>query len=315
MEFDFKYYSPKYFDSLVKLLDKCFSIENKNKDGLVKWKYFDEFFNNKSIGAIAVNNDNVIGFYSNIPIPTSLRNQRFNSLLCTDMSTDPDFRGKGIISNLSKMVYEKVGEENYDFSIGFSNDEGVKVDKNASGYGYIVLGKLVRYFKLSLRKKKTDYILSPTDKFENSYADNDSNYIKILKDLDYLNWRYLKKPNSECEIYELKRKGESVGYVVLRFLKNKCYVYDIISEKDERLIYCQILNAIENEVRSKNIKVVIYNVLDNIYWQGVFGRFKYFKKSNNKVNYYLTIKFHKDLENLDYLKNKNNWLLMNGDIL
>jgi hypothetical protein len=236
-------------------------------------------------------------------------------MVCTDMCTDIRHRGKGLISKLSTEVYNEVKKKKYDFSLGYSNDEGVQVDKHANNYGYIIVGKFVRYFKVVVSKKNINYKLVRTNTLDQDYYSHYSNYLRIKKDHDYLYWRYLKKPNREYDIYNIIEDNKVVGYVVLRFLKYKCYIYDIITENDDKKHMITVLRSIENKALEHNIRLVIYNVLDNDYWKTLFNKYIYLKRINNNINYYLTVKIHNNKIPIDIILNNDNWLLMNGDIL
>ncbi|MCU0495894.1 MAG: GNAT family N-acetyltransferase [Anaerolineae bacterium] len=59
-----------------------------------------------------------------------------------NMSVHPDYRGLGLIKQVSKPVYEAVIGEGGIAGVGFSNAEGVKVDQKSKGYGYQVVGQM-----------------------------------------------------------------------------------------------------------------------------------------------------------------------------
>ncbi len=305
-----KKFSKKYLASLTSLLNNSFKIETPNKEKLVDWKYFDKHLNNQTITYIAVDDtDSVVSHYTNIPI-TVIADRKYKAMVCTDMCTDPKFRGQGLISQLSSRVYSEVRKQGYDFSIGFSNDQGVQVDKHSDKYGYQIIGRFVRYFKVVLLASSAQYKLVKNSNIAG--FENNSSYYKILKTPEYITWRYTKKPNNDYEIFDINDEEKVLGLVVLRFMNHKCYVYDIISDQNSDIK--KTMQAIDNLAIKRLAPLIIYNVLDNNYWKKVFGPF-YFKKTYNHTNYYLTIKIHN--ENLDdqRLGNKENWLVMNGDIL
>lgn len=316
MEYRVIKYSTSYLPSLTFLLDRTFTIENKDKVGLIIWKYFDKFLKNQTVTYIVLDqNKKVIGHYSNIPLSVSYTNKSYKSLVCTDMCTDLAHRGKGLISKLAAKVYLEVKNKNYDFSLGFSNDAGVKVDRYSKNYGYCIVGNFVRYFKFVIYRKNIKYKLISTNKFASDFYSPNSKYLKIKKDRNYLNWRYFKKPNSEYEVYTIAENDIIHGYVILRFINYKCYIYDIVTKNEDRNHMITVLRSIENKALDNKIRLIIYNVLDNNYWKSLFNRYKYFKKVRNNINYCLTIKIHSQSIKKNFVLNKENWILMNGDIL
>lgn len=317
MDYKFQKYSSDYLPSFTELLDKSFDIENKDKQALIQWKLFDNYHNGKTITYIALDKeDNVVGQYTNLPVKIAYGDKIYNSMICVDMATDINHRGKGLITKLSQYVYQEVVGNKYDLTIGFSNDDGLKVDKNASNYGYKIVGRFVRYFKIVVYRKNIKSKIVLTDHFETSSEfGNKANFLRIYKDYYYLTWRYLSKPNSEYSIYQIVQNEIAVGYVVLRFKGNKCYIYDILVNNISKKEMITVLRSIENKALDKGIRIIVYNVLDNNFWKSLFNRYKYFKKTNNKINYYLTVKIHNPSLLPEFILDKENWLLMNGDIL
>lgn len=315
MEYKIVKYSPIYFSKLTRLLAETFSIENKNKKGLIKWKYFDPYFNKKSITYIVVDkNDNLVGHYSSMPISIQYGEKEYKTTLSTDAATDINHRGKGLMSKISAALYKKVAQKGYDFSFGYPNEVGVVMDKHSKNYGYQVIGIFVKYFKFIIFRKNTPYTLVKLNSPEKvtGITSADENFYKIKKNKEYLTWRYLKKPNNEYEVYRIVYDKKDVGYAILHFTQNKCYVLDIIAGKDI-IKMKDIVKSIENRALDRKIRLVIYNVFDNEYWKKIFG-FPYFKKAKGGVNYYFSVHTHTDTLPANLL-NKEHWFLMNGDIL
>lgn len=59
-----------------------------------------------------------------------------------NMCVHPLYRGQGLIKKVSQPVYESIHAEGGIAGVGFSNAEGVQVDRKSKGYGYQVLGHL-----------------------------------------------------------------------------------------------------------------------------------------------------------------------------
>lgn len=316
MKFKIVKYSPIFLSFLTKLLTQSFSIKNKDKTGLIQWKYFDSFFKNKSVTYIALDNhNNVVGHYSSMPITIQSGKTTYKATLSTDAATDVNHRGKGIMSELANKLYNDLRTQGYEFSFGFPNKTGVVMDKYSKNYGYKVVGIFAGYLKFVITRKKTPHTLtkinSPDSLKDIEYASE--NYCTIKKDKAYLTWRYLKKPNNEYEIYRIDHSKNIVGYAILRFTKRKAYIYDIVTNRNEISDMKSILHSIENKALDRNVRLVIYNVLDNEYWKKLF-RFPYLKKVNNRNNYYFSVHIHDNRFNPS-VTNKERWLLMSGDIL
>ena len=59
-----------------------------------------------------------------------------------NMCVHPDYRGQGLIKRVSTPVYAAITARGGVAGMGFSNAEGVQVDRHSKGYGYQVVGRL-----------------------------------------------------------------------------------------------------------------------------------------------------------------------------
>ncbi|MCP5094152.1 MAG: GNAT family N-acetyltransferase [Chloroflexi bacterium] len=59
-----------------------------------------------------------------------------------NMAVHPDYRGKGLVKQVSKPVYDCIKAEGAVAGVGFSNADGVKVDRYSKRYDYQILGKM-----------------------------------------------------------------------------------------------------------------------------------------------------------------------------
>jgi len=315
-EYKFVRYQPSYLTSLTKLLTRSFAIENTDKTNLVAWKYFDPFFKNKSFTYLTVDrNNSVVGHYSSMPIPIQYGKKTYKTTLSTDAAVDIRHRGQGLMSKMSALLYKDVRENGYDFSFGYPNEVGVVMDKHSKNYGYTLVGKFVKYFTFVFFRRSVSYSLSKVSSPDllTQIETGRHKYLTIKKDRAYLSWRYFKKPNNDYEVYQIGTKKKIAGYVVLRFTRLKCYVYDIVTFDTTQKHLKTIFHAIENKALDKNVRVVVYSVLDNAYWQKLF-RFPYVKKFYGRTHYYLSV--HPHNKHIDpAIFDKGHWLMMSGDIL
>ncbi len=65
-----------------------------------------------------------------------------------NMAVHPEYRGRGLIKQVSQPVYAQLQENGVLAGVGFSNAAGVQVDKKSKGYGYQVIGQLRPYLAI-----------------------------------------------------------------------------------------------------------------------------------------------------------------------
>jgi hypothetical protein len=308
-------FEEKYFDGLVDLLSLTFSMKSKDKASVIRWKFFDKVHKKRTVTYLALSDNTVVGHYSNIPLDVSYGNKAIKATACIDMATHPDHRGKGLISQMSHEVYRHI-EKQFDVSIGFSNENGVKVDRSSKNYGYFIVGAFVSFAKIVIHKKQTPYTLSKVHSFNKTVSEsNDEKLFMLAKTQEYLKWKHIDNPYYSKTIYEIKENEHFVGYAMVKESKNRWYVQDVILPQYNEQIISNVLKAIQNEAFEKGIRLVLVYVLDNSLWRNLLLKNKYAPAVLKRKKFYLTIKFHNKLNEQALMVDKDNWFVMGGDII
>ena len=254
--------------SLTALLDHSFNIQNPAKEALVNWTFFAAAHHQSTICYTAITADNcMVSQYANVPIALHDNGNALNGMVCVDMTTHRDHRGKRLISQLAERVYADVVAAGFDLSIGFSSEAGIKVDQNATGYGYQVVGRYVRHVYPLWRPQVTPYTLTPAPSFSempDKLLLMPGDPLGIAKTADYLTWRYVEKPCNDYQIYRLNNVGAFAGYVVIRPSSRGAYIYDLIADFTD---FNLIRAAVHNLLLARHQSTATWYVLDNHFWR------------------------------------------------
>lgn len=62
--------------------------------------------------------------------------------MSVNMAVHPDYRGLGLVKQVSRPTYAALAKQGIRHGVGFSNAAGVQVDKHSKGYGYQVIGQM-----------------------------------------------------------------------------------------------------------------------------------------------------------------------------
>ncbi len=301
--------------SLTDLLTSGFKILSVNKQAPLIWKYFSNKTDFPVTAYVAKVSDEVVSFYSNKVIPIRNSENIFLAGSCLDMATKPEQRRKGLIKQLSKKVYEVVAEKKQPFSFGFSNEQGVKVDQNYSGYGYFVVGKFVNIYTTILNlhfDKKSRYSLTPVTDFTQQ-PESYGTYFHIDPSNSYLNWRYIQRPENKYEIYELWENEHFLGYVVVVLGKYQLSVLKITANL-EAINFDALLSQLRKLSYKKRKFFLNFFVLQNSFWKTVFRNKLTIKQQ--QPDYFLTVKPGViDPQTQNKILKPDNWICMGGDIM
>lgn len=134
-----------------------------------------------------------------------------------NMCVHPDYRGRGLIKQVSAPVYHTLRDAGALLGMGFSNAEGVQVDRNSKGYGYRVLGRLLPTMIYFLPRLSRSPQLELTTEWPGlPVLLNDKSLIHLYNDACRIHHRYAAHPFRQYHYAVWRERGELCGVVVYR---------------------------------------------------------------------------------------------------
>lgn len=241
------------FQSLFK---DCFN-RDITKEFLI-WRYInnplDEMFVN-----VAIENNKVIANYSVSPFRLSINGKLEKAALSMTTMTHPDFRGRGLFTELASGLYEKLEKSNYGAVIGFPNNNSHFTFVSKLNWQNIYE---IPTMKLELSKSR---VFNSDSKF---HIINDKDFlldyfkvisnnkkIKVYKSLAYLKWRYRDNPVNKYDNYVIAKSGEVLSSIIVKSFNN-CEI-DIVEINSLDNSYTkQLITYIIRNARNENVKYI-----------------------------------------------------------
>lgn len=300
MSIVYRSFSKDYETEVLRLLNICFPLNQITKESF-EWKHLDKFFQGRQKAMIALDADKVCAFVCFNPLVVVNKDNRLEYYSCSVQATHPDYRRRGIITELTKAIEKELGPDTNYF--GFSNESGVKIDFHSKTIGYKVLGQMrTRYILPSPLKNRyrIHKVKGVTSKVNLSINDN---LFFLERSNQYFDWRFIRNPKVKFEYYEIYKKEKFIGVVVMK--KSK-YKYEIIKILPLRLDFLKdIINAVSHIAYKKKVALISFSYLPNHVWKSVFPALSI----SRKIEMYFTVK------SLDENTQKvDNWLIQGGDI-
>lgn len=310
MEYNFRKIEFHDRKKLTKLIDTSFGLKTIHKLSLVDWKFFSPLKTDLCAYGAFSGKGELVSFYSDKNIPIKFSDRVFKTAICLDMCTHPDHRRKGLITKLSKLVYRDLRRYEYDFSFGFSNENGIKVDKYASDYGYKIVGQFETFRKvLFFPKKVSGFVIKKARTIKNHGGK--IKYFQIDANTDYLKWRYLSKFKlKNYFIYNVYKDKKIVGTLIASENRRSIGLLKIVVDKEEN--FKTVIEVASSYFFKQGKIYLTVTVLTNKFWKELFRKTG-FLPYKQKENYYLTVLSHK--YNDKNLLDPNSWLLMGGDLM
>ena len=297
---------------IFNIIERNLRLSKKTSKSQLEWRYINSKFlaNSTAYGAFTKNKA-LVSFYANVPHGLIHGQKKMKTSLCLDMTTDREYRRKGLVTQLASCVYREIDISDIPFNIGFSNKDGIKVDKNSTKYGYKIVGSFETFLFIGKTKSST-YLFEKIESLSSINVPSDK--YQIDKNSKYLDWRYHNKDFQKYLYYKVKDQNKTIAEIVVKKTSTKIEVFDM--HLKEGSDYSSILQSLPQLAQKLGRSITSITVLNNSFWSKVFIDSRYRRQPLSKQKYYLTVRTNLRLrsDQKDFL-DKENWLLFSGDIL
>lgn len=244
--------------------------------------------------------------YDDTPIPIGMS---------INMAVHPDYRGQGLIKQVSQPIYSHLTDNNVMFGMGFSNAQGVKVDKHSKGYGYQVVGQMQSLITIAKSFKRPPLILSGDIlRYRDLQMSNHQQKTHFHKDLAYITQRYGHHPLRQYHYGIWEDDEQILGIVIYKYVKlwgvPSVALMDVCGDNLEEL-----LMQWSTTLRQNNIYLIHTLVTPQSAIKDMLNRhWHVYQAPFSRTPYYLTLKpLSKQIESS--LLNFDQWNLIGGDVL
>jgi GNAT superfamily N-acetyltransferase len=231
---------------------------------------------------VAEDNGKIVGHYPLVFMMLKAGNQLAKASQNIDQMTHPDYRYQGIASRLGKMALREAEREGVHITIGFANQASYVVDVRAGWFdvaarqivfkalswgntlklrisnrllsklgaigGNILSSVFYRSEKApALEGVRITQISSFDERIDELWARVSNNYpVMVVRNKEYLNWRYAAIPDVHYSIYIAEKEGDIHGYLVLRCVQQggtkTGIIFDILATS-QQIYQCLISQA------------------------------------------------------------------------
>jgi hypothetical protein len=261
-DLDYEEYSNMKKLAFAELLKKTKVTNDYLNEKYFRWKYHTPY--GKAVIAIIKDGSRIVASTAMIPLYLQYKNSIFRGWQPCDVATLPEMRGNGYFQNCIQTLSDYLKPREIFFS--FPNKYSVRGVQNI---GWVPKGIITTWVNpMSLFADESSNKIQQIFKFDdvhNSFIkdiDNDD-YVTIVKDSVYLNWRYVQNPIFQYHIFTLDDQGKQQGYIVARtadILNHKiAIVMDLCSLRPE--IDIILLRYIAQWAKKLSRKTIV--LLDN----------------------------------------------------
>lgn len=269
---------------------------------------------------LAVAGQKIIGQNAQIPLPMKIGEQICKGSIAVDVITHPDYQRQGIQNAIRKQLFDSNRGKGISISYGTATRNIFPLyGRMDSPYPHfnicqpallvkiISLGKLLtsRYKIPGVASNLMDSawarITSRTSSFKNtgiitqqvsSFDESIDAFwqkasgikrVMVVKNMKYLNWRYVEKPGKEYKIFIAKRNDETVGYVVLKLENNtmtRGFIVDLLALPDEDIITQMLIARAMEYFRAEGVATVLCLMLTDTPYYGILRKLGFMQRNS-----------------------------------
>jgi GNAT superfamily N-acetyltransferase len=299
---------------------------------------------------LAVANKKIVSINPSLPFRMKIENQVYKSGLGFDIMTHPDYQRQGILSALSLVHFEYVVKNGVSITFGTSIPQRLPIYQKLKiphdmyaicqppllvkviNWGSVLktryhifpfIGNSIGYIWERITVRTTsiqdhDTEIIPISSFDESINEfwqkaSELKKIMIVRDMKYLNWRYVEKPGNEYKIFAAKRQNEIVGYIVLKVVKEtitRGFIVDLFTISGEDVVAELLINKAIGYLRKEGVVSILCLMLQDTPYYRILRRLGFTRR---KSGIQLNIRIFDQNLSKEFVKDSGNWYYTWGD--
>jgi hypothetical protein len=294
------------------------------------WKFKSNPFGS-SIILIAEQKNHIVSHTASVPIKIKIDKDVFTCYQSLDVMVVPHLEARWVFAKVFKGMNYEMDKLNR-MHIGFPGKKAHDIE--TKGFDIKSVGHIDIFLKtledknlnqkeISVNECRTKEINYFDTRFDELWGMISNNFtIAIVRNAEYLNWRYIQNPNNNYyKIFALEKSNKILGYVILKIkrfeARNVGYIVDLFALKDKDIIEKLLLNAIYY-LEDMGVDLIIFCLKDT-FISDMLLAFGFVKDSiSNQYTTYIpdsflvALNFNPQIQN-EIVYNLDNWFIMMGD--
>lgn len=136
--------------------------------------------------------------------------------------------------------------------------------------------------------------------------------IMVVKDMKYLNWRYVAKPGNEYRIFVAKRQLEIAGYIVLKMEKggqNRGFIVDLLALPGAETVAEVLITKAIRYLKSEGAAMIFCTMMLDAPYYGILRKLGFMRRPGGRLNVRI---FDQNISK-EFVANPGNWYYVAGD--
>ncbi len=289
------------------------------------------------------NNNSIVGVNAFLPMDLILNQKQVNCFLSCNSIIDPDYRGKGIFTQLVSKIPEIFSTKQFSIIYGvpnfnstkiFSKNQFLEISKlpllikplNLSSYFKSPLSKIMKPFDIFWKPRSV--MTSDIQLLDKSFSSEFDDLIKKslnrlpifhFRTKEFLQWRYMNHPTRNYQILTLRNGSKLIGYIITRemdiFSKKVGVIVDFLIDPyyEQRIIFQKLIKTVLSNFWNNNISIVISTSKIGNLENEILRKSGFFTAPSFLKQEQLPLIISTFNDNFDNFDNFDNWFFTLGD--
>ena len=295
---------------------------------------------------LAEANQKIVGQAALLPLRVKIGDQNGKGALGFDWMTHPDYQRLGILTKLRERIYESAVENGIFFSSGYSLAQIISIYKRQQSLEICEPTSLVKLISLGKVLKSrfgipaivgnllgyawelitgrvpslhnTDIEVEQISSFDESIDDfwlkaSELKKIMFIKDMKYLNWRYVEKPGNEYKIFLARRQRDIVGYIVIVLERKNIIrgsIIDILTLPHEDTVARVLIARAVGYLKDRGAAMISCLMVSDSSYYRILKKFGFVHRPSDLR---FGIRIYDQTLPEDFITNPDNWHHVRGD--
>jgi hypothetical protein len=253
---------------------------------------------------IAEHGGQIVACHAHVLVNIKVREKTWKSCIGADSMTHPNFRRRGLQRKMEDVSHDELVKAGIYFAYYFPGEVFHRHQRRGKNYDVCKMPIMIKVFntdrilmelfrsrllarvlsvwlnpvigvffrskkKPVIEKVKTTRIVQFDDRINDLWK-NVSRYFDIIvvRNKEYLNWRYFQRPNSNFKVLLAKEEGKILGYIVFSFRDEKGFIVDLlVCPHRLDVIQSLVLMAMEQLQKEKVHWILCWMLKNNPYYE------------------------------------------------
>lgn len=287
------------------------------------WKYTDQNPSGASFVWVAAEDCKILAHFAAVPYKIKVFDRELRASHSIGALVEEKYQNKGLLKFVGDKLFEDLSENGIPFTYGFPNDRSYGLHKSHMGYSDLIQFDNWVIQKSGINKVHSEHVGSTVfkkidnfdDAFDELWRSCSCGYeIAIVRDKEYLKWRYLSRPDVKYYPYGFYRDNNLKGFIVLKLYQEdkvlRGNVLDIFARRDDGDTLSELINGGLNFFKEKSVDEATCWIWGNVLIEDILCNSGF---ERARANVPLVIRVNKDFENAEGIKNNEHWFFAMGD--